>query len=136
MVRLMARTTIDDLLATARARLTRMTAEAAVAAANDGATLIDIRGDAQIARDGTIPGALLIARNVLEWRLDPSSRHRHPEAPELEDQVVVICNEGYQSSLAAATLQELGFARATDLDGGFQAWRQAGLPVNPGPSAG
>src|SRR5665213_2447141 len=138
MVRRVARTTINDLLATARARLTRMTPEAvaAAAAATDGATLIDIRGDAQIAHDGVIPGPLLIARNVLEWRLDPSIGHRHPEAPELEDQVVVICNEGYQSSLAAATLQELGFARATDLDGGFHAWRQAGLPVNPGPAAG
>ena len=130
MVARMARTTIDDLLAAARARLTRMTPEAAASAADNGATLIDIRADSQIARDGTIPGALVIPRNVLEWRLDPASGHRHPAAPGLEDEVIVICHEGYQSSLAAATLQELGFAHATDLDGGFQAWSEAGLPVN------
>ena len=98
-----------------------------------GAALIDIRGDGQIARDGTIPGALLIARNVLEWRLDPASQHRHRQAPGLGDQVILLCDEGYQSSLAAATLQQLGFTFATDVDGGFQAWREAGLPViSPG----
>ena len=84
-----------------------------------------------VARDGTIPGALVIPRNALEWRLDPSSGHCHPQAPGFEDQVIVVCDEGYQSSLAAATLQELGFAHATDLDGGFQAWRAVGLPVTP-----
>ena len=127
----MARTTIDDLLAAARRRLTRLGPEAADAAARDGATLIDIRSDSQIAHDGTIPEALLIQRNVLEWRLDPSSEHRHPQAPGLGDRVIVVCNEGYASSLAAQTLVELGFDRATDLDGGFQAWRDAGLPVKP-----
>ena len=96
-----------------------------------GACLVDIRVDSQIARDGTIPGALIIARNVLEWRLDPASGHCHPQAPGLDDHVIVVCDAGYQSSLAAATLQELGFRRATDLDGGFQAWRAAGLPVDP-----
>jgi rhodanese-related sulfurtransferase len=95
-----------------------------------GAALIDIRSDSQIARDGTIAGALVIARNVLEWRLDPASQHRHPQAPHLGDRVILLCDEGYQSSLAAATLQNLGFAFATDVDGGFQAWRQAGLPVS------
>lgn len=94
-----------------------------------GAALIDIRSDSQIARDGTIAGALVIARNVLEWRLDPASQHRHPQAPRLADHVILLCDEGYQSSLAAATLQQLGFCHATDVDGGFQAWRQAGLPV-------
>ena len=78
-----------------------------------------------------MPGALVIARNVLEWRLDPDSGHRHPQAPQLTDQVILLCDEGYQSSLAAATLRQLGFALATDLDGGFQAWRAAGLPVRP-----
>ncbi len=96
-----------------------------------GATLIDIRSDSQIADDGVIVGALVIARNVLEWRLDPASGHRHPDAPGLGDRVILVCNEGYQSSLAAATLQDLGFAGATDLDGGFQAWRAAGLPIAP-----
>jgi rhodanese-related sulfurtransferase len=125
------RTTIAYLLATARAGLTRLSPKGAAAAAESGATLIDIRSDSQVARDGTIPGALVIPRNALEWRLDPSSGHVHPQAPGFEDQVIIVCDEGYQSSLAAATLQALGFAHATDLDGGFQAWRSAGLPVTP-----
>ena len=125
----MARTTIDELLADARRRLQRLGPAEALRALRGGAALIDIRGDAQIARDGTIPGALVIPRNVLEWRLDPASQHRHPRAPRLGDLVILLCDEGYQSSLAAATLQQLGFARATDVDGGFQAWRAAALPV-------
>ena len=71
----------------------------------------------------------MIPRNVLEWRLDPASEDHDPRAPQLDDLVILVCDEGYQSSLAAATLQQLGFARATDLDGGFQAWRAAGLPI-------
>jgi rhodanese-related sulfurtransferase len=125
----MERMTIDELLVTARRGLDRVSPVQAQQAMRSGAALIDIRGDAQITRDGTIAGALVIARNVLEWRLDPDSGHRHPQAPRLEDRVMLLCNEGYQSSLAAATLQQLGFAHATDVDGGFQAWRQAGLPV-------
>ena len=125
----MARTTVDDLLAQAREGLERLDPAATAGAREDGAVLIDIRSDSQIARDGTIPGALVIARNVLEWRLDPASGHRHPEAPGPEDHVILFCDAGYASSLAAATLQQLGFRRATDLDGGFQAWRAAGLPV-------
>ncbi|MBV9795227.1 MAG: sulfurtransferase [Actinobacteria bacterium] len=125
----MTRVTIDELLATARKELCRLQPDEALAAMRDGGALIDIRSDSQIARDGTIDGALVIARNVLEWRLDPASGHRHPRAPGLADHVILLCDEGYQSSLAAATLQQLGFARATDVDGGFQAWRQAGLPV-------
>lgn len=127
----MTRTTLADLLIAARARLTRVDPTEAAQAAAEGAVLIDIRGESEIARDGTIPGALVIRRNVLEWRLAPDSDHRHPQAPRPEDHVIVICNEGYQSSLVAATLQELGFPRATDLDGGFLAWRRAGLPVTP-----
>jgi rhodanese-related sulfurtransferase len=130
----MPRTTVDDLLAAARRRLKRLKPETADAAVREGATLIDIRSDSQIARDGTIPDAILIQRNVLEWRLDPSSDHRHPRAPGLGDHVIVVCDEGYASSFAAETLVELGFDRATDLDGGFQAWRRAGLPVKPPPS--
>jgi rhodanese-related sulfurtransferase len=125
----MKRLTIDELLAEARRELARLDPPAAHAALSSGATLIDIRSESQIARDGTIAGALVINRNVLEWRLDPASTHRHPDAPALGEQVIVMCNEGYQSSLAAATLQRLGFARATDLDGGFQSWREFGLPV-------
>jgi rhodanese-related sulfurtransferase len=125
----MARATIDELLADARHGLTRLDPTATRDAMRCGAALIDIRDDSQLARDGVIPGALVIPRNVLEWRLDPTSRHRHPRAPSLDGQVILMCNEGYQSSLAAATLQQLGFIHATDLDGGFQAWRAAGFPV-------
>ena len=85
---------------------------------------------ASAASHGTIPGALIIARNVLEWRLDPASQHRHPQAPRLDDRTILLCDQGYQWSLAAATLHQLGFAQASDVDGGFQAWRQAGLPIN------
>jgi rhodanese-related sulfurtransferase len=127
----MTRTTIDQLLADARRRLQRLDPHAALEASRSGAVLIDIRAESQIARDGTIPGALLISRNVLEWRVDPASDWRDPRGPQLHDQVIVVCDEGYQSSLVAATLQQLGFTRATDLDGGFRAWRAAGLPVRP-----
>jgi rhodanese-related sulfurtransferase len=125
------RTTLDELLAAARSGLRRLTPADALAAMGAGAVLIDIRSDSQIARDGTIAGALVIARNVLEWRLDPASQYRHPQPPQLGDQVILLCDEGYQSSLAAATLQQLGFVFATDVDGGFHAWRKAGLPVTP-----
>lgn len=129
----MARVTIDELLSNARRRLARLDPPAAAAAMRSGATLIDIRAESQIAQDGVVPEALVIARNVLEWRLDPASDHRHPRAPDLDGQLILMCNEGYQSSLAAATLQELGFTHATDLSGGFQAWRAAGLPVDFSP---
>ncbi len=125
----MVRTTIDQLLQDARRQLDRLDPVAAMDAIRSGATLIDIRADSQIAKDGVVPEALVIPRNVLEWRLDPASEHRHPSAPHLNDQVILMCNEGYQSSLAALTLQQLGFGRATDLEGGFQAWRAAGLPT-------
>jgi rhodanese-related sulfurtransferase len=128
-LRSIPRASIDEVLAEARSRLDRLGPAAAFDAMRSGATLIDIRGDSQILRDGVIEGALVIPRNVLEWRLDPTSEHRHPRAPDLDEQVILMCDEGYQSSLAAATLQQIGFPRATDLDGGFQAWRAAGLPV-------
>jgi len=134
-MRAVARTTIAELLADARRRLTRLDPATARQAMRAGAVLIDIRSDSQIARDGSIAGAHVIPRNILEWRLDPASQHRHPRAPQLDDHVILLCDEGYQSSLAAATLQQLGFARATDIEGGFQAWRAAGLPVEqPSPS--
>ena len=120
---------VDELLAAARAGLSRIDPAGAADAIGAGAVLIDIRSDSQIAADGVVPGALVIARNVLEWRLDPDCPYRHAGAPGLHEDVILMCNEGYQSSLAAATLQQLGFARATDLIGGFQAWRDAGLPV-------
>ncbi len=92
--------------------------------------IVDIRSEVQRAHDGAIPGAVWHPRNVLEWRMDPASGHSDPElSADLERTVILVCNEGYQSSLAAATLQDLGFVNATDLIGGFQAWRQAGLPI-------
>jgi rhodanese-related sulfurtransferase len=96
-----------------------------------GACLVDVRTGEQIARDGRIPGALEISLNVLEWRLDPDSRTRHSRGPGLDDLIVVLCDQGFSSSLAAARLASLGFRRATDVIGGFQAWRATGLPVDP-----
>jgi rhodanese-related sulfurtransferase len=123
------RTTIDDLLAAARARLERVESREAPAEVERGALLVDIRSESQRERDGVIPGAIHHPRNVLEWRMDPDSGHSDPAVGGLDRRVIVVCNEGYQSSLAAAVLQDLGFERATDLVGGFQAWRDAGLPV-------
>ncbi len=121
--------TVDDLLARARARLHRLDPADAASAVARGALLVDIRPAWQRADEGEIPGALLIERNHLEWRLDPSSRARIPEAVDHDVQIIVVCSEGYSSSLAAASLQDLGLHRATDLIGGFCAWRDAGLPT-------
>ena len=120
--------TIDDVLADARAQLKRVDPVQAHDAAGRGAVLVDIRPAANRAAEGEIPGAIVIERNVLEWRLDPSSDARLPIAS-YDLEVIVVCNEGYTSSLAAAALQELGVHRATDLDGGFRAWAASGLPV-------
>jgi rhodanese-related sulfurtransferase len=126
-----ARKTIDQLLEESRARLRRLGPEEAQAAAAEGALLIDIRSESQRREDGVVPGAAYFPRNVLEWRCDPDCEARDPRVGGLERRLIVMCNEGYQSSLAAATLREIGFDRATDLIGGFQAWRAAGLPVEP-----
>jgi rhodanese-related sulfurtransferase len=120
---------IDDLLEDARRNLQRVTPQDAAAAVAEGALLVDTRPVAQRERDGEIPGALIVDRNVLEWRLDPASAHRVAEVQDHDQHVIVVCNEGFASSLAAATLQQLGLRNATDLIGGFQAWRAAGLPV-------
>ena len=120
--------TIDEQLALARSGLTRLSPEEAAAAHAQGALLVDIRPALQRA-DGAIPGALVIERNVLEWRLDPASPDRIPEVEGYDQTIVVVCDAGYASSLAAASLQALGLVHATDLDGGFQAWRTAGLPI-------
>src|SRR3954447_20180767 len=122
--------TIDELLARARRRLARVTVDDALETVRDGAVLVDIRSDLERARDGLVPGAIFHPRNVLEWRCDASSGHDDPQlSGDLGRRIILVCNEGYQSSLAAATLQDLGFARATDLVGGFRAWAAAGLPV-------
>ena len=106
----------------------RVTPAQACAEVSNGAVLVDIRPAAQGQAEGEIPGAILIERNVLEWRLDPRSDHRLPIAS-YSLRVIVVCSEGYTSSLAAASLLDLGIAGATDLDGGFRAWQAAGLPV-------
>ncbi|MGC5364757.1 rhodanese-like domain-containing protein [Streptomyces sp. DT24] len=124
-----APTGIDELLERVRSGFERIGPRGAFDAAADGALLVDIRYAALRERDGTIPGALVIERNELEWRLDPRGSHRVPEAVDHGLRIVVICNEGYASSLAVASLRQLGLHRATDLIGGFQAWRAAGLPV-------
>ena len=120
---------IDDLLAAARARLNRLDPAAVADALRDGAVLIDIRPAAQRAEHGEIPDAIVIERNVLEWRLDPRSDARLPFADRYDLEVIITCQEGYTSSLAAAALQDLGLHRATDLAGGYAAWRAAGLPT-------
>jgi rhodanese-related sulfurtransferase len=121
--------TVDEMLAEARAKLCRLEPEAAHLAYRSGAVLVDIRPAAQRAASGEIPGALIVERNVLEWRFDPRSAARLPIANRYDLPVVVFCQEGYTSSLAAASLQELGLFLATDLVGGFVAWRAAGLPA-------
>ncbi|EFL35287.1 rhodanese domain-containing protein [Streptomyces viridochromogenes DSM 40736] len=121
---------IDELLEHVRAGYERIEPQQAYEAARAGdALLVDIRYAALRDRDGLIPGAVVVERNELEWRLDPQGSHRLPEATRHDLRVVVICNEGYASSLAVRSLRELGLHRATDLAGGFQAWREAGLPV-------
>jgi rhodanese-related sulfurtransferase len=121
---------IEELLDESREGLQRLTP--AEAAAAQDAVLVDIRSEAQRERDGAIPGAVAIARNVLEWRCAPDSEWRDERVSDPAKLIVLICNEGYQSSLAAATLQRLGLTRATDVEGGFQAWRAAGLRVDNG----
>src|SRR4051794_26028285 len=124
------RTTVHDILDAARRRLRRLTPEQAADAVRGGAILVDVRSEAQRWRDGDIPDAVRHPRNVLEWRADPASGHSDPALSAALDRcLIVVCDEGYQSSLAAAALQDLGFFNATDLIGGFQAWRAAGLPV-------
>ncbi|WP_446040086.1 rhodanese-like domain-containing protein [Streptomyces sp. SID1121] len=122
---------IDELLERVREGLDRVEAREAFEAAEGGALLVDIRYQALRERDGLIPGALVVERNELEWRLDPQGSHRAAEATSHDLRVVVICNEGYASSLAAVSLRQLGLHRATDLVGGFQAWKAEGLPVTP-----
>ena len=141
--RVTAPSRIDELLATARGGLRRVGPEEAAALAGDGGILVDIRPAAQRARDGEIPGAAIIERNVLEWRLDPTSPARLSGVDEsyYSRPLVIFCDEGYASSFAAASLQALGLVGATDHAGGFQAWAAAGLPVGliasqPSPSGG
>jgi rhodanese-related sulfurtransferase len=133
---IMAAHGVDRLLDEARRHLRRVTPGEAAAAARDGALLVDIRPLPQREREGEIPGALVVGRNVLEWRFDPAGPNRLPEAGDPRRPVVVLCSQGFASSFAARSLQLLGWEHATDLDGGFRAWADAGLPVQActGPS--
>lgn len=127
---------IDQILHEARQRLRRLGPAQAQRAMSGGALLVDIRPQAQRAQEGCVPGALHVERNVLEWRFDPRSAARLPEAAGYGRQVIVMCSQGYTSSLAAAALQDLGLSNATDLAGGFQAWARSGLPVVAAPVSG
>ena len=121
------RRSIDSVLAEARSRLRRLTASEAVAARDAGAVVVDIRPAAQREAEGGPDQVLVVERNVLEWRFDPASDARLPVA-DYDVQVIVLCQEGYTSSLAAAALQDLGLWRATDVIGGWAAWRSAMAP--------
>jgi rhodanese-related sulfurtransferase len=126
----MRRKTVQELLDEARTRIDRVgPEEAAAEVEREDALIVDIRSESQRARDGGVPGAIYHPRNVLEWRMDPESGASDPTVGGLDRRVIVMCDAGYASSFAAETLRELGYARAADLDGGFQAWRDAGLPV-------
>jgi rhodanese-related sulfurtransferase/predicted metal-dependent enzyme (double-stranded beta helix superfamily) len=127
---------IDELLAEARSGLQRLRPETAFAALTDGAVLVDIRPLEQRIVEGEVPGALIISRNVLEWRLDPASEARIPALARADMRVIVMCSQGYASTLAAASLRRIGLREATDLEGGFQAWQAAGLPTRPAQSLG
>jgi rhodanese-related sulfurtransferase len=125
------RRSIDEVLAEARAQLDRVDPASLTTEIADGAIVIDIRPLEQRTRDGELPSAIVIDRNVLEWRLDPSSEYRIGAIDSHDTRIVIVCNEGYQSSLAAAELRQLGLHRATDLTGGFQAWRAMHAPPGP-----
>jgi rhodanese-related sulfurtransferase len=120
------RLTVDELLARARARIHRRWPADAWACA---AQIIDIRSADQRRADGAVPGALWFPRNVLEWRVDPASEHRDPAVAGVGDEILLLCDEGYQSTLAAAVMHDLGFSRAGDVIDGFQGWLAAGLPI-------
>jgi rhodanese-related sulfurtransferase len=123
--------TVHDLVASARARYTRLTPHEAYVAVGRGALLVDTRDSEQRRRHGTIPGALAIDRTVLEWRVDPQSGASHPAIGSLATWLVLLCQQGYSSSLAVASLLDLGATNVSDVIGGFEAWRAAGLPVDP-----
>ena len=123
------RLTIDDLLERARARITRLSPAAAQAAQRAGAVIVDTRDSADRIAEGVITGSVLVTRNTLEWRADPASGLPDERLADPERQVIVVCNDGYSSSLAAASLLDLGFTRAADLEGGYRAWKRAGLPT-------
>ena len=121
--------TVDELLAQVRARIDRVHPEEVPARVARGALLVDTRPWEQRVRDGAVPGAVVVDRNVLEWRLDPASPDRLPQVTGYDLEVIVLCNQGYSSSLVADTLRTLGLVRTVDVIGGFEAWSAKGLPV-------
>jgi rhodanese-related sulfurtransferase len=128
------RRTLDELLAEARARIDRLTPAETLAAVDGGGLIIDIRSADARERDGIVPGSIHVPRTVLEWRLEPNGAWCNPHLGGVDRRLVVLCDHGYSSSFAAAILIELGYARAADLVGGFEAWVAAGLPVAPAPA--
>jgi rhodanese-related sulfurtransferase len=132
------RRTLDELLAEAECRITRHSPADAYAATRTGGLLVDIRSDSDRERDGIVPGSLHIPRTVLEWRTDPDSPCRNPYVGGLDQQIILLCDHGCSSILAAAALTDLGFTRAGDVVGGFAAWRAADLPARrlPPPQRG
>lgn len=122
------------MLAAARDGVRRLSPGEALDAVRRGALLVDTRTEVQRRERGELPGAVVIDRTVLEWRLDPASPDRVPEASGYDLEVVVVCRQGYSSSLAAASLRAVGLHRATDLVGGVEAWVAAGLPLTDGPA--
>ncbi|MBF6174769.1 rhodanese-like domain-containing protein [Nocardia blacklockiae] len=124
---------VDERLSRARTQLFRVEPREAAALQGDGALIVDIRPHADRLEEGEIPGAVVVERIVLEWRLDPTGEHRLPGLT-ADTPVIIVCNEGYSSSLAAADAHGLGLPHATDIIGGFRAWKAAGLPVAPGGS--
>jgi rhodanese-related sulfurtransferase len=121
--------TIDELLEQVRSRIGRVQPGEAASRLAAGALLVDTRPVEQRERDGEVPGAVVVDRNVLEWRLDPASPYRIPEVTGYDLEVIVLCNQGYSFSLVADTLRTLGLHRAVDVVGGFEAWAALGLPV-------
>jgi len=119
--------TIDQVLELARSNIDRLTPVQAHTAQSAGAVIVDIRPLEQRRRDGSIPGALVVDRNVLEWRLAPTSKWRLAEVA--DRRVILVCNQGYQSSLAAYAVRRLGVPRIADVIGGFEAWLAAALPI-------
>jgi rhodanese-related sulfurtransferase len=125
---------VQELLDKCRVDVVRLTPKETAAALANGALVVDTRTETQRAEQGELPGAVVIDRTVLEWRLDPTSPDRIAEATDHDVQIVVVCRQGYSSSVAAASLRSLGLWRATDMSGGVEAWLAAGLPVGAGPA--
>jgi rhodanese-related sulfurtransferase len=123
--------TLGELLRDAEAKIERLSPHAAFEALKAGALLVDIRSEVARERDGVVPGALHVPRTVLEWRFEPGGAWQNPHVGGLERRLIVLCDHGYSSALAAEMLVQLGYTSAGDVIGGFEAWREAGLPTRP-----